>query len=300
MVETEVHEPPRGAVAARRTGASSGTGGRDESAGPDLDPIERQKAHDAAQLDAKTTYEVVREEGEKELERTASALAFSGLAAGLTMGLSMMAEGVLRAHLPDTEWRPLITKLGYPVGFLAVILGSQQLFTENTLTPVVPLLSKKSHVRLPAVLRLWGIVLLTNVIGTILFALVAAHTELFRPETRDAFAAIGREALEGSSWAIFARAIAAGWVIAMLVWMLPDAKYGRVGVIIIMTYLIGVAGLSHIVAGSAEVFFTVAVGEVPWQTYLGHFMLPTLLGNVLGGTGLVAALNHAQVTAGKK
>jgi formate/nitrite transporter FocA (FNT family) len=278
---------------ARRDGDESG------GAPSDLSPQDQQKALEASQLDAKTTYEVIREEGEKELDRSSGALAFSGLAAGLTMGLSMVAEGVLRSHLPDAEWRPLITKLGYPVGFLAVILGSQQLFTENTLTPVVPLLSKKSHVRLPHVLRLWGIVLLANLIGTILFALVAAYTELFRPETRDAFAAIGREALEGSFGAIFIRAVAAGWVIAMLVWMLPDAKYGRVPVIIIMTYLIGVAGLSHIIAGSAEVFFTVAIGEVSWQTYLGHFILPTLLGNVVGGTMLVASLNHAQVTAGE-
>ena len=266
----------------------------------DLAPDERQKVHEAAQLDAKTTYEVILEEGEKELERSSGALAFSGLAAGLSMGLTMVAEGVLRAHLPDAEWRPLITKLGYPVGFLAVILGSQQLFTENTLTAVVPLLSKKSLVRLPHVLRLWGIVFVANIVGTILFALVAAHTELFRPETRDAFAAIGREALEGTFWATFVRAIAAGWVIALLVWMLPDAKYGRVPVIIVMTYLIGVAGLSHIIAGSVEVFYAVAVGEVPLRAYLLDFMLPTLVGNVIGGTTLVAALNHGQVAAGER
>ena len=273
---------------------------RDVRAAEKLSPEERRKAHDAAQLDAKTTYQVVLEEGEKELERSSGALAFSGLAAGLAMGLTMVTEGVLRAHLPDAEWRPLITKLGYPVGFLAVILGSQQLFTENTLTPVVPLLSRRSHVGVGQVLRLWAIVFLANIVGTILFALAAAHTELFRPEVRDAFAAIGREALAGTFWATFVRAIAAGWIIALLVWMLPDAKYGRVWVIVIMTYIIGVAGLSHIIAGSVEVFYTVAVGEVPLRAYLVDFMLPTLLGNVLGGTMLVAALNHGQVTAGEK
>ena len=265
----------------------------------ELAPDERKQASEAKQLDAKTTYEVIREEGEKELERSASALAFSGLAAGLAMGFSMVGEGMLRSHLPDAEWRPLITKLGYSLGFLAVILGSQQLFTENTLTPVVPLLSRKSGVKLSQVLRLWGIVFVANIVGTILFALAAAYTELFRPEMRDAFAAIGREALEGSFWATFARAIGAGWVIAMLVWMLPDAKYGRVWVIIIMTYLIGLAGFSHIIAGSVETFYTVAVGEVPWQEYLFGFMVPTLLGNVIGGTLLVAGLNHAQVTSGE-
>ena len=287
-------------VAERRVQDEAGRRSEEDDGGSatDLSPDERRQARAAKQLDAKTTYEVIREEGEKELARSASALAFSGLAAGLSMGLSMVAEGVLRSHLPAAEWRPLVTKLGYPVGFLAVILGSQQLFTENTLTPIVPLLSRKSDATVGRVGRLWGIVFLANIVGTILFATVAAHTPLFRPAMRDAFAALGTEALAGTFWATFVRAIGAGWVIALLVWMLPDAKYGRVTVIIIMTYIIGVAGFSHIIAGSAEVFYTVATGTVPFASYLVDFMLPTLLGNVLGGTMLVAALNHAQVTAG--
>ena len=264
----------------------------------ELEPAERAKVREAKSLDAKTTYEVIREQGEKELARPSSALAYSGLAAGLSMGLSMVAEGALRAHLPDADWRPLITKLGYSVGFLAVILGSQQLFTENTLTPIVPLLSKKSDTKLSGVLRLWGIVLAANIVGTLIFALVAAYTPLFRPEMKDAFAALGTEALAGTIAATFLRAIAAGFIVALMVWMLPDAKYGRVAVIVIMTYLIGVAQLTHIIAGSAEVFYAAAAGVVPWSAYVVDFFLPTLAGNVVGGVGLVAALNHGQVAAG--
>jgi formate/nitrite transporter FocA (FNT family) len=267
---------------------------------PELTSDEHRKAREAGSLDAKTTYEVIREEGEKELARPSRALAWSGLAAGLSMGLSMVAEGVLRAHLPDAPWRPLVTKLGYSVGFLAVILGSQQLFTENTLTPVVPLLSRQSDISLRRVLRLWGIVLAANLVGTLLFALAAARTELFRPELREAFAAIGTEALSGSFGATFTRAIGAGWLIALMVWMLPDAKYARLSVIVVMTWLIGAAGLSHVIAGSVEVLYTAATGAVPWSAYVTDFLLPTLTGNVIGGTGLVAALNHAQVAAGKE
>jgi formate-nitrite transporter family protein len=114
---------------------------RDDKGRPTkADPETQQKAKEEETLDAAATHEVVRIEAEKELERAASALAWSGLAAGLAMGFSFVAEGVFRAHLPEAEWRPLIAKLGYPIGFLIVILGSQQLFTENTLTPMVPLL----------------------------------------------------------------------------------------------------------------------------------------------------------------
>ena len=99
-------------------------------------------------------------EGEEELGRPTSALAWSGLAAGLSMGFSLVAEGLLRSRLPDAPWRPLVAKFGYSVGFLIVVLGRQQLFTENTLTPVLPLLQAQGPRHgCSNLLRLWAIVL---------------------------------------------------------------------------------------------------------------------------------------------
>lgn len=271
----------------------------DQHARSELAPAERRQADEAAMLDARTTYEVIREEGEKELERSNGALAFSGLAAGLSMGLSMLGQAMLHAYLPDAPWRPLVVRFGYSIGFLAVIAGSQQLFTENTLTPVVPFLSKKSGVRLSQVLRLWTIVFLANIAGTFLFALAAAFTPAFGPEIKSAFAAIGTEAVAHGFWSTFSRGVAAGWVIALMMWMLPGARHNRLWVIVIMTYVIGVAGMSHIIAGSSEVLYVVFTGALPWSAYFVGFMLPTLLGNVIGGVTLVAALNHGQVTSGE-
>ena len=94
-------------------------------------------------IGANVVYETIRREGEEELRRAVSALAWSGLAAGLSMGFSFIAEGLLVAHLPDSPWRPLLSKAGYCIGFLIVILGRQQLFTENTLTVILPLLLHK-------------------------------------------------------------------------------------------------------------------------------------------------------------
>src|SRR5690242_9379179 len=116
------------------------------------DPETQQKAREEESLDAAATHEVVRREAQKELDRAAPALAWSGLAAGLGMGFSMVAEGVLRSALPDEPWRPLIAKIGYSVGFLIVILGSQKLFTENTLEPMVPLLHERTREQLRKVL----------------------------------------------------------------------------------------------------------------------------------------------------
>jgi formate/nitrite transporter FocA (FNT family) len=271
--------------------------------GPDAAPLSRRdqaKAAEEEALDAPATHEVIRREGAKELDRTPSALAWSGLAAGLSMGLTMVAEGLLRAHLPDTPWRPLITKLGYPVGFLVVILGSQQLYTENTILPVVPYMAKRSGEILRKLLRLWGIVLIANLVGALLFALAAAHTDMFSVEVHRAFAEIGREAMQGTAAMLFLRGIVAGWIIALMVWMLPASGDSKIFVIFVMTWLVGAGQLAHIIAGSVEVMYFAAIGGTSFGSYLTHYMLPTLLGNTLGGVALVAMINHAQVVAGQR
>ena len=256
-----------------------------------------KKAQEAESLDAKTTYEVIRREGEKELERSSDALFWSGLAAGLSMGLSFLGEGLLRSHLPEAPWRPLVTKLGYSFGFLVVIFGSQQLFTENTLTPMVPLLSKKSRVTLRNVLRLWAVVLVANLIGTLLFALALGRLAVVEPQTTRALSDIAREAMRHDWWTTVLHAVYAGWLVALLVWMLPAAENGKLAVIVLIAWLIGIGGFAHIIAGSSEVFYAAWRGEATWGQALLGFVVPSLIGNMLGGITLVAALNHAQATS---
>ncbi|MCA1668874.1 MAG: formate/nitrite transporter family protein [Thermomicrobia bacterium] len=269
-----------------------------DGAAPDLRSGEHEQVAARAAPRPLIVYEVIRREGEDELRRTWSALAWSGLAAGLSMGFSFVAMGVLRAHLPTAPWLPLVVNLGYSIGFLIVILGRQQLFTENTLTPILPLLNKPNGKTLWRVARLWGVVLLANLVGAFAFAVVIAHTGVFKPETRDAFAAISQEALAGSVGTILLRAIFAGWLIALMVWLLPGAETSRLFIIIIVTYLVGLAGFAHIIAGSVEIFYGLTTGSVSWWAAIGGWLIPTLIGNILGGVSLVAALNHAQVTAG--
>jgi formate-nitrite transporter family protein len=266
---------------------------------PDDHGASEQKAREAESLDAKTTYEVIRREGEKELARSSDALFWSGLAAGLSMGLSFLGEGLLRSHLPDAPWRPLVSKLGYSFGFVVVILGSQQLFTENTLTPMVPLLSKKSRETLRNVLRLWTVVLLANLLGSLLFALALGRLAVVEPDTTRALSDAAREAMRHDWWTTVLHAVYAGWLIALLVWMLPAAESAKLPVIVLMTWLIGVGGFAHIVAGSSEVFYAAWRGEATWAAAVFGFIVPALIGNMVGGITLVAALNHGQATSGE-
>ena len=259
----------------------------------------RNRRKEAEKLDAKTTYEVVRREGMKELDRSTSALLWSGLAAGLSMGFSFLGDGFLRAYLPDAHWRPLVAKLGYSVGFVIVILGSQQLFTENTLTPIVPLLKEKSREIFRNVARLWAAVLIANLVGALLFALALGRLAVTEPEVQRALSDLSSEAMRHDFWTTLLHGIYAGWLIALMVWMLPAAESSKVLVIILMTWLIGVGGFAHVIAGASEVFYAAVRGEASWRDALVGFIAPALIGNVLGGVTLVASVNHAQATSGE-
>ncbi len=243
-------------------------------------------------------HEAIRHEGELELRRSSSALAWSGLAAGLSMGFSLVTEGLLVQHLPDAPWRPLVSKFGYSIGFLIVILGRQQLFTENTLTPILPLMHRPSALTLLHVIRLWLVVLAANLSGALLFAWGLVHTDVFPAETKKIFMVLGYQALKGDFLTVLFSAVFAGWLIALTIWLLPFAETARVTVIIIITYLIGLGGFRHIIAGSVETFYLVTTGAISWGSYLMEFFVPTLAGNLIGGIALVAAVNHAQVVAG--
>ena len=267
---------------------------------PKLEAHERRKADEEEQLNADVTYEVIRREGEGELRRHPSALAYSSLAAGLSMGFSLIAQGLLRSHLPDTEWAPLVSKLGYSVGFLIVVLGSQQLFTENTLTAVVPMLAQRSGRLFARMLRLWGIVLAGNLVGAHLFAWAVARTTLVEPKVHETLHTIGLEAIDAPFETTLLRAVFAGWLIALMVWMLPAARSAQFFVVLLMTWLVGAGGLAHVVAGSTDVLYLVFADRLPWTSYLVQFLIPALIGNTVGGTLLVAALNHAQVVGGRE
>lgn len=245
---------------------------------------------------AAVVFETVRREGQQELERPNASLAFSGLAAGLSMGFSLIATGMLHAALPDAPWRGLVENLGYTLGFLIVVLGRQQLFTENTVTAIVPLLDNKDKLHtFGNVVRLWSIVLATNLIGALLFALLVFHTGSFSPDLKHAFLQLGETTLSFGFATTLVKGIFAGWLIALMVWLLPAAEHSRLAVVIIITYVVGAAGLSHIIAGSVEALYAVVAGAASWGYFFLDFLIPVFIGNCIGGVLLVSILNYAQV-----
>jgi formate/nitrite transporter FocA (FNT family) len=227
-------------------------------------PNNPQEEHERADVEeriapsASVVPSTIMHQGEEELFRPFSALAFSALAAGLSMGFSFVAEALLSTALPDTPWRDLITKFGYSFGFLIVILGRQQLFAESTLTPVLALLRETSRPRLGRLVLFWAVVLAGNMLGVCMFAWVLSHFAVFDETVRLSFRTISEHVYSDRPEITFIRAVFAGWLIALMVWLLPFAETARVTVIILLTYLIGIGHFDHIIAGSTEKLF--------WQT----------------------------------
>jgi formate/nitrite transporter FocA (FNT family) len=265
---------------------------------PELTEKQQQEAEDRTSVSAVVVHEAIRYDGEEELNRPTSALAWSGLAAGMSMGFSLVAQALLRSYLPDQPWRPLLVRLGYPLGFLIVIIGRQQLFTENTLTAIIPLLARRNFATFVQVLRLWSVVLIANLVGAHLFAWVVGNTPMFSQDVQHAMLELAKGAANVTFGTAILRGIFAGWLIAMVVWMLAATDSDRIAVIVILTYVVGLAELTHIIAGSVEVLFLAMVGERTWLGVARGYLVPTLIGNIIGGVSLTAAVNHAQVVAG--
>ncbi len=269
---------------------------------PDLPPPpegltkdETRSVEQRRRLRAAVVYEIIRVEGEGELARSFGALWWSALAAGLSIGFSPLAMAMLRSYLPETPASAIIENLGYSVGFLIVILSRQQLFTENTLTAVLPVIAQRRWEWVWVLLRLWAIVLAANLVGCLLFAAFLAYSSALSPELTNALVAIGGKLMSNTPSEMFVKAIVSGWLIAALVWMLPSSEGTEIFVITLITYLIALGGLTHVVAGSAETFYLWLSGHESFAHILLGFFLPTLAGNVFGGTLMFAVLSYAQV-----
>lgn len=245
--------------------------------------------------EAAAVYERIRSEGQKESDRDGVALLLSAIAAGLSMGMSMLVEGIFQGKLPDNDFGFLIENIGYPVGFMIVILARQQLFTENTLTAVLPVMHNPTKNNFYRLLRLWGIVLFGNLAGTALIALAFLYLPIATEPTVKAFSDMGIHVMDNSPWQMLIKGVMSGFLVATMVWILSNTEHGKVAVIFVITYLLAIGDFTHIIVGSAEIFYQVFSGQISWQSYLYPFAIPTLTGNIIGGTFIFALLAHIQI-----
>jgi formate-nitrite transporter family protein len=270
---------------------------RDESK-RDKASITEKEAGDVEEMSSPRTpviYEIVRRLGDEEMDRPIISLWWSGLAAGLSISFSLLAQAILQSHLPKNSWTVLVTSLGYSVGFLMVVLSRQQLFTESTVTAVLPVVASFTPANLWRLGRLWGVVLVANIAGTFVAALICTFSPVLTPELNSTMLDIAGHVTNHTWMEMVFRAIASGFLIATMVWLIPSAEAAQFHVIVVITYLIAAAGFMHIVAGSVEAFFLVLNGHLGVLAMIIDFFVPVLIGNVIGGTALFALIAYAQV-----
>ncbi len=250
-----------------------------------------------SRLSAAEIFERVEAGAEEELKRPLHNLAISATSAGLAMGISGLGVALLLHVLGGDRVGESLAYLAYPLGFLIVIIGRQQLFTENTLFPVALVLDERRHLGRTG--KLWGTVLLGNVLGTLLFALLVTQTSALTPAVAAELAKLGVESGSKGFTTVFWTGVIGGWLIALVGWLVTASTdtIGQVVLIVLVTYVVGVGHFAHSVAGSGEVLTAVLAGDLPVTSYL-TWLSGAVLGNTAGGVLIVALFNYGQVHRG--
>lgn len=233
----------------------------------------------------------------KEFNRSNVSLIVSAFTAGLEIGFSVLLMGAIASFYSDqisTDYFKFYIALCYPLGFIFVIIGRSELFTEHTALAILPLL--KGFVKLKDLLVLWGLVYAGNIIGGFFFSLLLVNlgpevgfinTQIFGQLAYD---------LVNVEWnIILVSAMLAGWMMGLLGWLVTSSQdtTSRIILIILITSIIGVAGLHHCVIGSIEMLAGWLEGDrVDGMDYL-KFQFWTTLGNAIGGSVFVAILKYS-------
>ncbi len=250
-----------------------------------------------ARPSAEEIYRQVIHSAKDELKRSVTSLAISGFAGGTFMGLSALGTAIALALLGDRRIPAFCARMFYPLGFIVVILGRAQLFTENTLYPVALVLAEKRHVL--RTLRLWAVVLPANVTGAFAFAALASWTPALQPRVLHALVQLGVDATSVTPATVFWSGVIGGWMIAMVAWLVSGSHSitGSVMIIWMLTFVVGLGNFAHCIAASGEILAAVLTHRLPWWSY-PRWLGPAVLGNMTGGVLMVTLLEYGQVIYG--
>jgi formate/nitrite transporter FocA (FNT family) len=259
-------------------------------------PASVTEPESGTRLSAVEIHDNVLGSAESELKRPAVSLFTSAVAAGLTIGFSFIAGAFVRHLTPDHLDR-IAAAAVYPLGFIFVVRARNELFTENTLEPVIPLLHERDARTFRRMMRLWGLLIAGNLLGTLILSMVMAWTPALPETLRGEMLRMAAEETSHSFGLTLYHAVFAGWLLALLTWMLASTTSGTAQILLVWLATAPIAAFEfkHSIVGSAEAFYRAAMGNAGWLDMLGRFVTPSLIGNAIGGVVIVALLNFGQV-----
>jgi formate-nitrite transporter family protein len=239
-----------------------------------------------------------------QLERNSTGLALSGFSAGLDIGFSVLLMTIMSSTFsgifPTPVVRFFVSNM-YPIGFIFVILGRSELFTEHTTLAILPVLQGLASIR--KLLRLWAIVYVSNIFGGLIFALILSYfAGSLHFLHKEAFAQIANSFIHNSWLVTLLSAALAGWLMGLLAWLVAAARetMSQIFIIWMVTAAIGFAGLPHCIVGNIEIASALFTGQVSFGEYL-QFLGPVTLGNAIGGVFFVGILKFSHtVNRGKE
>src|SRR3982751_912375 len=252
---------------------------------------ERQPEH-GTRLSAVEIHDNILEPARKEMDRPASSVFWSALASGMVIGFGFLAHA-FTSHLVSEPYQRAAAAAAYPLGFIFVVMARSELFTENTLDPVVPLLDEQTWEAFRKLLRMWALLLVGNLIGALIFGSVLARTPVVEPELHSSLMKIATEVSAGGFGHVLYAGIFAGWLIALLSWVLAATHDTTAQIVLVWLCTAPISALHfrHSIAGSVEAFYRASAGGASWGSMLGDFVVPAVIGNAIGGVLLVALLN---------
>jgi formate/nitrite transporter FocA (FNT family) len=267
-----------------------------ESKGPQ--PVESHQKS-LGRPSAEDIYKQVSINARQELNRSNTSLAISGFGGGAFMGLTALGVAIPAALLGNSSVAHMVACVFYPLGFIVVMIGRSQLFTENTLYPVALVLAEKREFW--NTLRLWAIVLPSNIVGALGFAALAALTPSLEPRFVESLTRLGIQGLSHPASAIFWSGVIGGWMIALAAWLVSGSHSitGSVALIWLLTYVVGAGNFAHCIASSCEILVAVLTGHASWLAY-AQWLGPAVAGNICGGVGLVTVIEYGQAIYGKE
>jgi formate/nitrite transporter FocA (FNT family) len=260
-----------------------------------------EQPESGTRLSAMEIHDNILEPAKKEMDRPAASLLWSSLASGMVIGFSFLASA-FAANLVSEEHRHAAVAAAYPLGFIFVIMARSELFTENTLDPVIPFLDRRDGETFRKLVRMWVLLLIGNLIGALIFGWVLARTPVVNAEMQSSLSRLAEEATSGGFAHVLYAGVFAGWLIALLSWLLASTHStgAQIALIWLCTAPIAALQFRHSIAGSVEAFYRAAGGETSWSSMLSGFVVPSVLGNAIGGVLLVALLNYGQVAPEKE
>lgn len=258
-----------------------------------------QKPQKSQQLILKQTEET----GLTQLNRRSAGLMLSGITAGLDIGFSVLMMMVVLNLFKGIFPAPVVSffvSIMYPLGFIFVILGRSELFTEHTTLAILPVLQGLASIK--KLLRLWLIVYLSNIFGGLLFALILSYFGGSLHFIKGwAIAEISNDLIANSWLTKLLSAALAGWLMGLLAWLIAAARetISQIIIIFIITTCIGLASLPHCIVGNIEVSSGLFHGDVSFTNYI-NFLVPVTLGNIIGGVFFVGILKYSHTALSGK